>query len=77
MNRQSRFDAGYRMLGWCTGITQRDGMGKEVGGGSGVGTYVHPWWIHVDVWQNQYSIVKEKKSLKHTKRNKIKDEDGF
>ena len=20
-------------LGWCTGMTQRDGMGKEVGGG--------------------------------------------
>ena len=32
-------------------------------GGSGVGTYVHPWQIHVDVWQNQYSIVKEKKRL--------------
>ena len=26
--------------------------------GSGLGTHVHPWWIHVDVWQNQYSIVK-------------------
>ena len=42
-----------------------------------VGTYVHPWQIHVDVWQNQYSIVKlkkiknlkirnRKKKLKHT-----------
>jgi len=31
MNRQSRFDAGYRKLG-CTGMTQRDGMGREVGG---------------------------------------------
>ena len=19
---------------------------------------IHPWWIHVDVWQNQYNIVK-------------------
>ena len=27
-------------------------------GGSGLGTRVHPWWIHVDVWQNQYNIVK-------------------
>ena len=27
-------------------------------GGSGLGTHVHPGWIHVDVWQNQYSIVK-------------------
>ena len=22
------------------------------------GTYVHPWRIHVTVWQNQYNIVK-------------------
>ena len=30
------------------------------GGARGVqgGTRAHPWWIHVDVWQNQYSIVK-------------------
>ena len=27
-------------------------------GVSGLGTRVHPWWIHVDVWQNQYNIVK-------------------
>jgi len=26
--------------------------------GSGLGTRVYPWWIHVDVWQNQYKIVK-------------------
>ena len=39
--------------GWCWG---------EVGaGGSGLGTRVHPWQIHVDVWQNQYSIIKENK----------------
>ena len=44
--------------GWCTGMTQRDGMGREVGGVSGLGTHVHPWWIHVNVWQNQYNIVK-------------------
>ena len=31
---------------------------REVGGGSGLGTRVHPWQIHVDIWQNQYSIVK-------------------
>jgi len=39
-------------------MTQRDGMGREVGGGSGLGTRVHPWRMHVDVWQNQYNIVK-------------------
>ena len=27
-------------------------------GGSGWGTQVHPWRIHVNVWQNQYNIVK-------------------
>ena len=21
-------------------------------------THVHPWWIQLDVWQNQYNIVK-------------------
>ena len=27
-------------------------------GGSGWGTRVYLWRIHVDVWQNQYNIVK-------------------
>jgi len=27
-------------------------------GGSGWGTRVCPWWIPVDMWQNQYNIVK-------------------
>ena len=44
--------------GWCTGMTQRDGMERVVGVGPGLGTHVHPWRIHVNVWQNQYSIVK-------------------
>ena len=44
--------------GWCTGMTWRDATRREVGRGSGGGTCVHPWWIHVDVWQNQYNIVK-------------------
>ena len=25
---------------------------------SGWGTRVYLWWIHVDVWQNEYNIVK-------------------
>ena len=45
-------------------MTQKDGMGREEGGGSGWGTRVQPWWIHVDVWQNQYNIVKLKKKKK-------------
>ena len=44
--------------GWCTGMTQRDGMGREVGGGFRVGTQVHSWLIHVNVWQNPYNNVK-------------------
>ena len=37
----------------------RDGMGKEVGGEFRMGTQVHPWLIHVNVWQNHYNIVKQ------------------
>ena len=48
----------------CLGLVHRDNPEGWYGeGDSGVGTYVHPWRIHVDVWQNQYSIVKEKKNL--------------
>ena len=36
--------------GWCTGTTQRDGMGREEG--SGWGTHVSLWRIHFDIWQN-------------------------
>jgi len=39
-------------------------MGREVGGGFMMGTRVHPWWMHVNVWQNQYNIVKLKKKKK-------------
>ena len=43
----------------------RDGTGREEG--SGWGTRVYLWQIHVDIWQNQYNIVKLKKNL--TKSN--------
>ena len=57
--------------GWCTGMIQRDDMGWEVGGGgSGLGTHVYPWLIHVNVWQNQYSIVKQNKVKIKIKKNK-------
>ena len=47
----------------CSGLVHWDdpeGWDGEVGvcGGSGWGTHVHPWRIHVNVWQNQYNIVK-------------------
>ena len=52
-------DAGYRMLGaGALGCTTGLIQGGRWEGGSGWGTCVHPWWIHVDVWQNQYNIVK-------------------
>ena len=44
--------------GWCTGMTQRDGMGREVGGGFRRGNTCTPWRAHVNVWQNQYNIVR-------------------
>ena len=41
----------------------REGVGRrEVG--SGWGTHVYLWWIHVDIWQNQYNIVKLKNKIK-------------
>ena len=42
-------------------------MGCE--GGSGLGTHVHPWLIHVNVWQNQYSTVKQNKDFFLKKTN--------
>ena len=33
--------------------------------GSGWGTRVYLWQIHVDIWQNQYNIVKLKKKKRH------------
>ena len=49
---------GIGCLGLVPWLTQRDDTGREVEGGSGWGTRVYPWQIHVDVWQNQYNIVK-------------------
>ena len=57
--------------GWCTWMTQRDVMGREMGGRLGWETHVHPWRIHVNVWQNQYNIEKEKKKkLNELKKKK-------
>jgi len=50
MRCQSRFDARYWMLGAGAlgGRTQRDGMGREKGGGFRMGNTC----IHFDIWQN-------------------------
>ena len=44
--------------GWCTGMTLRDRIGREVGGAFRMGTHAYPWLIHVNVWQNHYNIIK-------------------
>ena len=45
--------------GWYTGMTQRDGWGGRREGGSGWGTHVNPWLIHVNVWQKPLQYCKE------------------
>ena len=47
----------------CLGLVHRDDPeGWDGEGswerGSGWGTYVNPWWIQVNVWQNQYNVLK-------------------
>ena len=49
-----------------TGMTQREGMGREEG--SGRGTQVYLWQIHFDIWQNYYNIVKFKSKIKFKKK---------
>ena len=58
MNRQSRFDAWYWML-WAGALARPRGMVRGGSGevGSGWGPRLYLWWIHVDIWQNQYNIV--------------------
>ena len=70
MSHQYRFDARYWMLGAgaYTGTTQRDGMGREEGGGFRMGNSVYLGLIHVDIWQNQYNIVKLKNKIKKEKK---------
>ena len=65
------FDTGYTMLG--PGARERSSemiWGGRWEGGSGLGTHVHPWQIHVNVWQNQYSIVKQNQVKKKIKKKK-------
>ena len=47
------------MLGaGALGRPRRMIQGGRGEGGSGWGTRVHPRRIHVEVWQNQYNIIK-------------------
>ena len=63
-----------RVQGWCTGMTQRNGMEREVGGGSGWGTHVNPWLIHVNVWQKplQYCKVISLQLIKINEKKRLK-----
>ena len=67
-DRQSRFN-GMRQgaQGWCTGMTQRDGMGREVGGGFRIGNMCTHMADSCLSMANQYNIVK-KKEKKENKR---------
>ena len=44
--------------GWCTGMTLKDVMGREVGGGSKWGTHVHPCLSNVNAWQKPLQYYK-------------------
>ena len=59
IDHQSRLDTWNRALNRCTRTTQRNGMVRDVRGVLGWQTHVHPWLIHVNVWQNppQYCKV--------------------
>ena len=45
--------------------------------GSGWGTRVYLWWIHVDIWQNQYNIVKLNNKIKLKKNRRLALLTGF
>ena len=52
----------------CLGLVHWDDPEGMVQGGrkeegSGWGTRVYLWQIHVDIWQNQYNIVKLKNKI--------------
>ena len=51
----------------CLGLVHWDdpeGWYGEGGGRSSEwGTRVYLWWIHFDIWQNQYNIVKFKNKI--------------
>ena len=70
-NLQSMSDAGYRMLGAGAWGWPREMLwGGRWEGGSCLGSHVHPWWIHVNMWQNQYNNVKQNKVKTKIKKKK-------
>ena len=71
MSHPSRFDARYWRLG-AGALGRPRGMvwGGRREEGSGWGTHVYLWQIHVDIWQNQYNIVKLNKIKKNVDSKK-------
>ena len=59
-DQQSWLDAwdGCSGLVHCEDPEGWDGMEREAGGGSGWGTHVNPWLIHVNVWQQPLQYCK-------------------
>ena len=43
--------------GWCTGMTQKDGMGREVAIQDGEHMYTYSWFMSM-YGRNHYNIVK-------------------
>ena len=61
----------------CSGLVHWDDPeGWDGEGGSGWGTHVHPWLIHVNIWQKplQYCKVISLQLKKNKKRKKNKGE---
>ena len=58
--------------GWCTAMTQRDGMGREAEGGFRMGNTCKSM-IHLDLWQNplQYSKVISLQLIKINEKKKL------
>ena len=70
MSHQSRFDARYWMLGaGALGRPRGRVWGWRREEGSGWGTLVYLWQIHIDIGQNYYNIVKFKNKIKKKGKN--------
>ena len=52
-------------------------QGGRKEGGSGWGAHVYLWWIHVDVWPNQYNTVIKFQLKEINLYIKKEEENGF
>ena len=61
--------------GWCTRMTRRMGWRGRWEGGSGWGTHVNPWLIHINVWQKtlQYCKVNSLQLIQINEKKKLKE----